>query len=200
MMQRFEIDKVILECKKYSKRMSPKDLHHGFEHSQRVRDYAVQIAESEKADLIIVEIAAYLHDLGRGKEKNQYHTKASSQMAKKFLLNLGLPKNQIKKVIHCIETHSRKPNHRKAPKTKEAKILYDADGLEMIGAIGILRMALSAQIQNKNWLHVIEKANWRLKIKEDFLTATGKKIAKQRQTLIKQFVNQLKKELKNTIK
>jgi uncharacterized protein len=199
-MQRPDFDKVILECKKYSKLVSPKDLHHGFEHSQRVRDYAVQIAKSEKADPIIVEIAAYLHDIGRGHEKNQYHTKVSSQMAKIFLTNLGLPKNQIKKVIHCIETHSRKHNHRKIPKTKEAKILYDADGLEMIGAIGILRMVLSAQIQNKNWSHVIEKANWRIRIKEDFLTATGKIIAKQRQNLIMQFVSQLKKELKNTIK
>jgi HD superfamily phosphodiesterase len=70
----------------------------------------------------------------------------------------------------------------------------------MIGAIGILRMVLSAQIQNKNWSHVIEKANWRIRIKEDFLTATGKIIAKQRQNLIMQFVSQLKKELKNTIK
>ena len=98
-------------------------------------------------------------------------------------------------MIHCIETHSRKKLHRKTPQTIEAKILYDADGLEMIGAVGLLRTALSAQVQNKDWNHALKKAKWRLQIKDDFLTPTAKKIAKQRQNLLKTFTQQLTIEL-----
>jgi uncharacterized protein len=196
-MQTYDINKIISETKKYSQKMSPKDLHHGFEHCQRVRNYAMQIAKTEKADFNIVEIASYLHDIGRGHEKNQYHTKTSAELAKTFLTNIGFPTKPIQEIIHCIETHSRKQKHKKTPKTKEAKILYDADGLEMIGAVGLLRTGLSAQVQNKDWEHVLKKAKWRLKIKDDFLTSTGKEIAKQRQNLLTAFVNQLTKELKN---
>ena len=199
-MQPEYINKIIQETKKYSKLMSPKDLHHGFEHSQRVRNYALLIAEAEKADITIVEIAAYLHDIGRGHEKNQYHTKTSSKLAKIFLLNLDFPKKATQKIIHCIETHSRKKIYRKPPKTIEAKVLYDADGLEMIGAVGLLRTALSAQVQNKDWNHILKKAKWRLKIREDFLTLTGKKIAQQRQKLVTKFILQLTSELQQTMK
>ena len=191
-----DINKIILETKKYSRQMVPKDLHHGFEHCQRVRNYAMLIAKTENADSNILEIASYLHDIGRGHEKNQYHTKTSAELAKTFLTNLGLPAELTQKIIHCIETHSRKLRHRKTPKSIEAKILYDADGLEMIGAVGLLRTALSAQVQGKDWKHVLKKAKWRLKIKNDFLTLTGKKIAKTRQNLLTDFINQLMKELK----
>jgi len=198
-MQPRYVNKIIQETKRYSKLMSPKDLHHGFDHSLRVRNYALQIAEAEKANVTIVEIASYLHDIGRGREKNQYHTKTSSQLAKTFLINLGFPKDQTQKIIHCIETHSRKPFHRKAPETIEAKVLYDADGLELIGAVGLLRTALSAQVQNKDWKHILKKALWRLKIKDDFLTLTGKKISQKRKNLITLFIHQLTSELQQTM-
>jgi len=149
-MQPPNINKIILETKKYSKQISIKDLHHGFEHSQRVRNYALQLAKNQKADKQIIEIASYLHDIGRGQEEDEYHTQTSSKLAKTFLVNQKLPEDKIQKVIHCIETHSRKKLHRKTPQTIEAKILYDADGLEMIGAVGLLRTALSAQVQNKD--------------------------------------------------
>ena len=85
--------------------MSPKDLHHGFDHCQRVRNYAMQIAKTEKADCTILEIASYLHDIGRGHEKNQYHTKTSAKLAKTFLSNLGFPVKPTQEIVHCIETH-----------------------------------------------------------------------------------------------
>jgi uncharacterized protein len=179
--------------------MSIKDLHHGFDHSQRVRNYALHLAKNQKADKQVIEIAAYLHDIGRGQQKEEYHTQTSVKLAKTFLTNQKLPKEMIQKIVHCIETHSRKNIQRKTPQTIEAKILYDADGLEMIGAVGLLRTALSAQVQNKDWNHVLKKAKWRLQIKDDFLTQTAKKIAKQRQHLLKTFIQQLTLELQPQI-
>lgn len=198
-MDTFNINKIIEETKKYSKQMSIKDLHHGFEHAQRVRNYALLLTKNQKADKKVIEIASYLHDIGRGHEKEEYHTQTSANLAKTFLKTQNLPPEKIQKIIHCIETHSRKKIHRKSPQTIEAKILYDADGLEMIGAVGLLRTALSAQVQNKDWKHVLEKAKWRLRIKDDFLTQKAKNIAKQRQNLLKDFIKQLTLELKTQI-
>lgn len=198
-MHALNINKIIQETKKYSKQMSIKDLHHGFEHSQRVRNYALHLAKNQKADKLVIEISAYLHDIGRGLEKEEYHTQTSAKLAKTFLLKHDLPEEKINKIIHCIETHSRKKLYRKSPQTIEAKILYDADGLEMIGAVGLLRIALSAQVQNKDWNHVLKKAKWRLQIQDDFLTQTAKRIAKQRQKLLKIFIQQLMLELKPQI-
>lgn len=198
-MHALNINKIIQETKKFSKQMSIKDLHHGFEHSQRVRNYALHLAKNQKADKLVIEISAYLHDIGRGLEKEEYHTQTSAKLAKTFLSTQNLPKEKIHKIIHCIETHSRKKLYRKSPQTIEAKILYDADGLEMIGAVGLLRIALSAQVQNKDWNHVLKKAKWRLQIQDDFLTQTAKRIAKQRQKLLKIFIQQLMLELKPQI-
>ena len=194
----FDFEKVILECKEYSQNMSPKDLHHGFDHCLRVKNYAVEIAKSENADFWVVEIASYLHDVGRGHEKTEYHTTTSAKLANSLLRKLGLTEKETQRVVHCIETHSRKKLRRQKPQTIEAKVLYDADGLEMIGAIGMLRTGLSAQVQNKDWKHILKKAKWRLKIKNDFLTSSGKKIAKRREKLVTIFVNQLASELKQT--
>lgn len=198
-MHALNINKIIQETKKYSKQMSIKDLHHGFEHSQRVRNYALQLAKNQKADKLVIEISSYLHDIGRGHEKEEYHTQTSAKLAKTFLSTQNLPKEKIHKIIHCIETHSRKKLHRKSPQIIEAKILYDADGLEMIGAVGLLRTALSAQVQNKDWNHVLKKANWRLQIKDDFLTQKAKRIAKQRQKMLKTFIQQLTLEIQPQI-
>jgi uncharacterized protein len=198
-MHNLDINKIIQETKKYSKQMSIKDLHHGFEHSQRVRNYALHLAKNQKADKLVIEISSYLHDIGRGHEKEEYHTQTSAKLAKTFLSIHNLPKEKIHKIIHCIETHSRKKLHRKSPQTIEAKILYDADGLEMIGAVGLLRTGLSAQVQNKDWNHVLKKAKWRLQIMDDFLTQSAKRIAKQRQKLLKTFIQQLTLELQSQI-
>ena len=180
--------------------MAPRDLHHGYEHSLRVREYALEIGEHEDADLEIVEIASYLHDIGRGREKDgEYHTVASARLAASFLRGLGLQKEKIEQVVHCIECHSRKDPYRKTPQTLEAKVLYDADGLEMIGAVGMLRIALSASVRGKGWDHVLRKAEWRLKIIDDFLTAHGEMIAKRRRKLVSDFIDQLVCELKDTV-
>jgi uncharacterized protein len=196
----FEMDDIILKCREYCQQMSVKDLHHGFEHSLRVCRYALEIGKQENADLWVVEIASYLHDIGRGHEEGEYHTETSSRLARSFLKKLGLPENQIERVTHCVETHSRKEQHRKTPKTLEAQVLYDADGLEMIGAVGILRIALSSVVSDRGWNHILKKAKWRLDIIDDFLTPSGKTIAKTRKKLVNDFANQLTRELETSDK
>lgn len=191
------LDEVVSRCREYSREMLPRDIHHGFGHALRVRKYALEIGRQENADLWVVEVASYLHDIGRGHEEGEeYHTVTSARLSESFLGRLGLPEKEIQRVIHCIQCHSRKKKYRRRPQTLEAKVLYDADGLDMIGAVGILRTALSAAVKNKGWDHILHKARWRLNILDDFLTPTGKLMAKRRRKLVLDFVDQLINELK----
>jgi uncharacterized protein len=116
---------------------------HGFDHILRVYRMAEKLAIAEGADLEIVRAAALLHDaqgsqtLG-GEIGRQNHHYASSEFAQQVLQAEGWPPDRIAAVQHCIQAHRFRDNH-ESPRTLEAKILFDADKLDVIGAIGIAR-------------------------------------------------------------
>ncbi len=129
---------------------------HDYEHTKRVYNMCMHLAKVEKADLTIVQYAALLHDIGRSEQdKNKGkipHEKIGANMAKEILKDMGIEKGIIDQVTHCILTHRyREKTH---PETNEAKVLFDADKLDAIGAIGIGRAfvfagELGAVVHNK---------------------------------------------------
>lgn len=117
------------------------DSAHDKEHVYRVLYSALQIArEEEKVDYDVLITACLLHDIGR---KEQFenpdlcHALVGAEKACRFLAEQGFAEDFAQKVCHCIRTH----RFRKAmpPETVEAKILFDADKLDVTGAIGIAR-------------------------------------------------------------
>jgi uncharacterized protein len=119
----------------------PKDPVHGFDHVQRVLYMAVYLGRELGADLEILRAAALLHDAAGAHPQSEIsrdqHEVASAEFARKILKNKGWPKTRIDSVMHCILTH--RYRGKLAPKTLEAKILFDADKLDVIGAFGIAR-------------------------------------------------------------
>ena len=117
-----------------------KDGGHGFDHIERVYNLAVRIAEQEKADMDIIKASALLHDIARKKqsETGLCHAEQGAKMAPEILKEIKFPKEKIPAVVHCIEVH--RYSKRLTPKTKEAKILQDADRLDAIGAVAIARV------------------------------------------------------------
>ena len=90
--------------------------------------YALELAEKEKADKEIVEISAWLHDIGCIVHKSQEnHHISSAKIAEDLLTRLNYPKDKIEKVKHCILSHRGSVNIKR--ETKEAQILADADAL-----------------------------------------------------------------------
>ena len=94
----------------------------------------------------VVYAAAFLHDLGvfidhRPEDpealKQWDHVAYTSEHAPGLLAFLGFPTEKIRAVIHCINEHQ--PHDE--PTTFEATLLRDADILEQLGAVGILRTA-----------------------------------------------------------
>jgi uncharacterized protein len=119
---------------------------HDWDHTERVRRLCLRIGKKEKANLGVLELAALLHDIGRGAEDASNgkvcHGRAGAALAGQILKRQGLDRRFIGEVVHCIRTH--RFRKRAAPKTLEAKILFDADKLDSIGAVGVGRAFLFA--------------------------------------------------------
>jgi uncharacterized protein len=115
-----------------------------FGHQPRLYALTQQIGASCTYDDDIVYAAVYLHDLGvftghRPEDPEQLaawdNTAYAIAQTPGILGNLGFPASKIPAVQEAIRTHQ--PHH--TPETLEATILRDADILEQLGAIAILR-------------------------------------------------------------
>ena len=119
---------------------------HGWDHTERVRRLCLRIGRKEGADLDVLELAALLHDIGRGAEDASSgrvcHARAGAALAKRVLERHGCDPGLAREVVGCIRTH--RFRKRAAPKTLEAKVLFDADKLDSIGAVGVGRAFLFA--------------------------------------------------------
>jgi uncharacterized protein len=197
-----KINKVItkqveLEAKKYFVGASG---CHDWSHVERVYNLAMNIGKQEKADLSALALAVFLHDIGRKAEMESMgkfcHAEKGAELAEKILLKYKIEQNAIDNILHCIISHRYRNNH--VPTTIEAKVLFDADKLDSIGAVGVGRDFLFAGYlkhalytgnekkllrdkadysYTKDDTAVMEYEFKLKKIKDKMLTRAGKKIA-----------------------
>jgi uncharacterized protein len=206
------------------------DWAHGRSHIERVLRMAKEIGKQEGANLEIIELAAILHDIFENREAHSNiagfrHDIEGSKEARKILTKLGFVDKTIDAVCHCIESH-RKRSGRIEPQTIEAKCLFDADKLDCIGAIGIIRSSfISFDHQQEFYreekdLEAYKHRNLRqdgtiidfaqhssnleyeLSLKDvakRMYTETGRKLANERSAFMDEFYGRLGKELKGTL-
>lgn len=116
---------------------------HNLDHVIRVYNLCLVIAKDEEGvDLDVLIPAALLHDIARVEEIEDNtgktdHAILGSQLASDILKNMHYDDDRIEKIKHCIVTHRYRTGNE--PSTIEAKILFDADKLDAIGAVGIAR-------------------------------------------------------------
>lgn len=191
---------------------------HDWEHTLRVYNLALRIGKKEKANLKILKLAAILHDIGRDWEDKSEgkicHAEKGAELARKILEKYKLNNKEIEKISHCIESH--RFRGKKKPQSKEAKVLFDADKLDSIGAVGLGRAFLfagevGAKLHNKGInlgktrQYTKEDTAYRefmlklRKIKNRMLTKTGKKMAKERHKFMTDFFKRLDKEVNGII-
>lgn len=131
------------------------DATHDFDHVLRVARMALRIARFEQADEEIVWLAALLHDLPVSHNTDEdarvgHHIRAA-EAARTLLLERGMDIERVELVVHAIRTH-RFRDQSIPPTTLEAKILFDADKLDSMGAIGIARAyAWTGAHNNRLW-------------------------------------------------
>ncbi|MCK5061446.1 HD domain-containing protein [Candidatus Parcubacteria bacterium] len=196
---------------------------HDWTHIERVTELALKIGEKENADLDILEIASLLHDIGRKEEMknkgNFCHAEKGAELAKIILKKHKLNENDIEGILHCIIIHRYRNSH--VPKTIEAKVLFDADKLDSIGAVGIARDFLFAGNAGSNNLYtgnekelskqdkdysytkedsaILEYEIKLKKIKDKVITKTGKKIALERHNFMEIYFDRFWKEVKGEL-
>lgn len=121
---------------------------HDFSHIERVYRMSDRLARAEGADLEIVHAAALLHDADGttpGSEARLEHHLRSAEFAAQILRAESWPQERIEAVQHCIRAH-RYRDDREPPATIEAKCLFDADKLDVLGAIGAVRVVVYAAL------------------------------------------------------
>jgi len=115
------------------------DPGHDWFHADRVRKLALYIAKKENADLLIVELAALLHDIADHKFHNGDED-AGNRVATKWLNRFKLDPSIVKEIAYIIKEVSFKGAKVKSKmKTIEGMVVRDADKLDALGAIGIAR-------------------------------------------------------------
>lgn len=119
---------------------------HDFEHVLRVYHLAEKIGAAEGADLDIVRAAALLHDASGAAPDDEAaradHHYASAAFAGEVLRAEGWPEARIAAVQHCIRAHRFRTGE--TPQSLEARVMFDSDKLDVLGAIGVMRVAAYA--------------------------------------------------------
>jgi uncharacterized protein len=126
------------------------DLAHGWEHVNRVYQLAQYIAEQEDANQFVVGLAALMHDLGRTAPQDSvtHHADLSVALASELLNIYQVPYDIQEAVLHAIIAHSFSRNIE--PRTLEARVVRDADRLDGLGAIGIIRWAITGTLRRNS--------------------------------------------------
>ncbi len=125
---------------------SMKDSAHDREHVYRVLYAAMDIARTEAdVDYDILITSCLLHDIGRQAQienSKLCHAAVGAEMAYQYLISIGYDEPFAKQVSECIASHRFRKDQ--PPRSLEAKILFDADKLDVTGAMGVARTLLYA--------------------------------------------------------
>jgi len=185
---------------------------HGFDHVLRVYRLAERIALTEGADVDIVRAAALLHDASPASRRAD-HQHSSAAFARQILAERGWAEEDLAAVEHAIRAH-RFRGAAEPPRSLEAQVLFDADKLDAIGAVGVARaLAYAAQhgqpIYARPSLQFIESGKpiageahsayheylFKLRhLKERLYTPTGRTLAAERHARLTQFFTWLVEE------
>ena len=190
------------------------DPAHGWEHVRRVYEMAQRMAVEEGADSLITGSAALLHDIGRlVRRKGTPHALLSVEEAREILKRYPLEPAQVEAILHAIEAHSY--SQAIEPRTLEAQVVRDADRLDGLGAIGILRWAITGTIKRKaqtksyhpedpfgearelnDRLYMLDHFFTKLlKLETGMYTTTGRTLAQQRTAYMRDYLQELRAEL-----
>ncbi len=120
------------------------DSAHDGQHVYRVLRTALEIAKTHReADLDILVTACLLHDIGRAaqyRDPTVSHAEVGADMARRHLLAIGWEEARADRVADAVRAH--RFRSRTKPESIEAQILFDADKLDVTGAMGVARTLL----------------------------------------------------------
>lgn len=190
---------------------------HDWDHTIRVLNTARHLCRAEGADALVVDFAAVLHDVGRPAELSDHgktcHAGHGADLVREILPEIGVTDPAfIAHVADCVRTHRFRNRTADRPATPEARIIFDADKLDSIGAIGIGRSfhfagRIGARVHNTaseaqaSASYSREDSAYReflvklRHVKDRMLTTEGRRMADVRHRLMVAFFEQLNREV-----
>ena len=190
---------------------------HDYDHTLRVMKNArLLLSEEPEADGETVTFAALLHDCARPEEHASKgkvcHAKRGAEIAFELLQQQGLPLEFCKAVSEAVRTHRYRDGIK--PCTPEGKVLFDADKLDSLGAVGIGRAFIFAGHENARLHNTEDEAlNSEAYSKEDtayreylvklrylprrMRSAAGRKLAVEKAAFMADFFERLNSEIYN---
>ena len=196
------------------------DAAHDFDHLVRVMALANTIAAREGGDRPTIWAAVALHDIGQPRELRHGgdHALIGADMAGELLQDTPFPQAAIPAVQQAIREH--RMTGGLLPRTLEGRVLYDADKIDSLGAIGIGRLyMITGRYNQKVYTPVpteiempVDPALVRqLRRRPDYspsiefqlnfanlparmTTATGRELARERYAFMEEFFTRLKQE------
>jgi len=190
---------------------------HDFEHTERVLANALRLAAATpEVDTEVIRFAALLHDAARPEEDasrgKRCHAELGAELAAEILRrHAGLSPEFIAAVADAVRTH-RFRGKRRPPAAIEAKIVFDADKLDSLGAVGIGRAflfagACGARLHNREKEALAGDAygpedtayrEYLVKLRKlpgEMLTAAGRQEATERAAYMAEFFRRLDREI-----
>lgn len=182
--------------------MRPYDPCHDAFHVGRVARNAALIARLEGADVEVCVAAAWLHDLDRAGSRDALGD------AREVLRAVGASEEFSARVVEAVERHKDKSFEVGGvrPRSLEAAVLSDADKLEAIGAIGVARafsfgglkgralwdgaptVVPDVYVSGANGTTVQHFYDKLLRLRGDFVTASGRRLALERHAFLERFL------------
>lgn len=178
---------------------------HGWLHTDRVRHNALLLARAEGVDPVLAELAALLHDVGRtqpGPESE--HGARSATMSAPLLAELPLTGDEQEAILHAVRWHSSTRGD-----TTLLLVLRDADMLDGLGAVGLVRAFMSKdhlppydpdapfEKGHARWpaIYISDQVFNQTRFYNWLNTATAREMATERATFMHAFVDQLRQEI-----
>lgn len=168
------------------------------DHVERMTRWCQKLGPAADADMEILIPGALLHDVGVVINRKKHYV-VGRRRAAEILQESGFPEEKIDAALHVLESHSRYGGP--DPQTTEAKVGQDADALEYIGAIGILRAVVrglndgsfSGKISDfPEYLRSILA-----KVEGTFHTEKAEELGRSRLKYMRSFLERIEKELQN---
>jgi uncharacterized protein len=197
------------------------DAAHDYDHLVRVMALADRIQASEGGDLPTIWAAVALHDIGQERERRHGgdHALIGAELAAELLRDTPFPQHSIPLVQQAIREH--RMTGGAIPQTLEGRILYDADKIDCLGAIGIGRLyCITGRYNQKIYAPVpddivepidplmirslrrrpdyspsIEFQLLFTDLPERMTTSTGRELARERFAYMQEFFTRLRKEV-----
>ena len=200
--KRMNKENILIKAQEYIKEIFLKEgTGHDYYHIERVVINARKILQTEHADSFLVELAAWLHDLGDHKLYDGVDK--SEELIGTFLKSLAVEQSIIDRIIEIVSQVSFSKGNRSS--SIEAEIVQDADRLDAIGAIGIARCFAYGGSKNRILYSPDEKVKENssiqhfydklFKLKDLMNTESAKLIAAKRHSFMKEYIAEFYREV-----